>query len=147
MWNRVILYLFYLLVQISFVWGEPITQSPNHNILKKSKTHQSKLDLSMRALTNENQFSKASVFDLGVNYFLNYTVNPYIFFNLNPTANLQSGHIQSIDANEKLENRLSILNAAVYFSWMPVSHYAIGIMNSLNRIVVSAEHKAWWLIC
>lgn len=106
------------------VWGQ------TSSLLLPKKISENSLDLSMRALSSENEFSKSNVFDLKVKYFLVYNVNPYIFFDLNPVAQLQSGQVQSVDASDKLENKLSVLNAAMYFSWMPASHFGLGIMNS-----------------
>lgn len=106
------------------VWGQ------TNAISLPKKISENSIDLSMRALSSENDFSKSNVFDLKVKYFLVYNVNPFIFFDLNPIAQLQSGQVQSVDANDKLENKLSVLNAAVYFSWMDASHFGLGVINS-----------------
>ncbi|MBN8536519.1 MAG: hypothetical protein J0M15_05665 [Deltaproteobacteria bacterium] len=111
--------------------GDVAATSSVSQLKKNSPPHfLSNLELSFRGLMNENHFSKANTFDLTINYFLTYNVNPYIFFKLNPLAQMQSGHVQSIDANEKLENKISILNAAVYTTWMKESYFALGILNS-----------------
>lgn len=117
-------FLILVLLKIPMVWGQ------TSSISLPKKISENSLDLSLRALSSENDFAKSNVFDLKVKYFSVYNINPFIFFDLNPVAQLQSGQIQSIDANDKLENKLSVLNAAVYFSWLPSSHFALGVLNS-----------------
>lgn len=133
--------LFYL----QGVYGENIKSSPaGVSLWNKSqsstKITENNLDMSMRSLLSENEHSKATVFDFKIEYFLTYNINPYIFFKLNPQAHLQSGQVQSIDASDRLENKLSLKTAAIYFTWQKESYAALGVLNTqenLSSLLVS----------
>ncbi|MCK6597937.1 MAG: hypothetical protein L6Q37_06195 [Bdellovibrionaceae bacterium] len=132
------------------VFGEKKISSLNESVVKNSVSQNetisdSRFFISMRALSNENLYSKADVFGFKIYYFLTYNINPFISFELTPLAQLQSGHIQSVDASEKLENKLTLLKGAMFFKWMKESYFSLGILNAEeNYSSILASEKGFF---
>jgi hypothetical protein len=133
---------FLFAISISFAfslsWGFTNKSKSQRAVLPKSSQatesfanslNESYLKMAIRGDNYETQFVKANVFVLKFDYFLKYHVNPRIYTKIHPVARLYSGHVQSIDAQEKTQNSISILNAAVYGEWMKESYVAMGIFD------------------
>lgn len=123
----------------SVSWGLNTKTKTRRQVLSQTDTsltagttplsHESVFNLALRATSYESQFAKADIFLLRLNYFLKYYINQNIYVKINPIARLNSGHVQSIDGAESLENRISIQNAAVYAQWMKESYVSAGILD------------------
>lgn len=133
-----------VLFLFSVTWGFDSTRKTRKEPLSKMNTtpaantpsgylgtpsNESSLRLGLRATSYESQFAKMDVLQLKLNYFLKYYVNTSIYLKLNPIARLHSGHVQSVDGAESLDNRLSIQHAAAYYQWMKESYVAAGIFD------------------
>jgi len=139
-------FLFSALLLFSVSWGFDSKNKTRKEPLSKVNTlsantpsgylgtpaNESSLRLGLRATSYENQFAKMDVLQLKLNYNLKYFVNQSIYLKLNPIARLHSGHVQSVDGAESLENRLSIQHAAAYYQWMKESYVSAGIFDQYD---------------
>lgn len=143
---RILLFSFSLCLLFSVSWGLEQKTKARRQALPSSETkttnsnsggsttlnHESLFNLSLRATSYESQFSKADIFLLRLNYFLKYYINQSVYIKINPVARLNSGHVQSVDGAESLENRISIQNAAAYLQWMKESYVSAGILDQYD---------------
>lgn len=125
------MFAFSVLLLFSISWGFDAKNKTRKEPLSRivTTTNESNLRLGLRATSYENQFSKADVLQLKIAYNLKYFVNQSIYLRINPIARLHSGHVQSVDGAEALDNRLSIQHAAAYYQWMKESHVSAGIFD------------------
>lgn len=134
---RNFVFLLSSLLLLSTSWGFDSKNKTRKEPLSKmsalsTSMNESRLLLGLRAISYENQFTKMNVLQLKFNYDLKYFVNQSIYLRLNPVARLHSGHVQSINGAESLDNRLSIEHAAAYYQWMNDSYVAAGVFDQTD---------------
>ncbi len=142
---RVLMFIFSILLLVSSSWGfenksktrkdalahsESVTSTDSSNIEKPA--NESNLILSLRATGYESVYAKADILLFKLNYFLKYYVNPSVYLRLNPIVRLHSGHVQSVEGAETLENRISVQHAAGYYQWMKESYLSMGIFDQFE---------------
>lgn len=136
---RIFLITFSLLLLFSSGWGFEKKSKTRKDGASRSETslsgsfekpaNESNLSLNLRADGYESQFAKSDSLQVKIDYLLKYYINHSAYLRFNPIARLHSGHVQSVDGAEALDNRLSIQHAAAYYQWMRESYVSAGIFD------------------